>query len=179
MIIQIAYVVDDLNEAMARWQTNNLAGPFFVIEDVQFVDPMHRGEPVELDVDIAMSSSGGMNIELIKQHCDTPSIYKELRDRSGGGFHHWGVSSTDIDGDVADHQAKGHELAFHAGLQAGGSFAYMDTVEALGGFVELIEGGEGLRNMFAMIESAAADWDGTDPVRILRHRETPSASEGV
>lgn len=170
MIIQVAYVVDDLEKAMASWQRNSLAGPFFVIESVQFVEPLHRGNPVELDVDIAMSSAGGMNLELIMQHCDTPSVYKELRDRNGGGFHHWGVASEDIDGDIADHSERGHELAFRGGLQAGGQFAYIDTVDELGGFVELIQEGQGLRDMFAMIEDAATDWDGTDPVRMLRRR---------
>ena len=48
-----------------------------------------------------MGFAGRMQIELLQPLDEEPSVYKELLDRSGPGFHHLGVASEDIDADVA------------------------------------------------------------------------------
>ncbi len=42
---------------------------------------------------------------------------------------------------------------------------YFDTVQAIGHFTELWENTAALNELFLMVENAAKDWDGKDPVR--------------
>src|SRR5258708_7696032 len=76
------------------------------------VNPKYRGGESRADVALAMGFSGHMNIELIQPHNDTPSVYQELIDRSGYGFHHWGVATSNFDRDLEKYRAAGHEVAF-------------------------------------------------------------------
>ena len=73
----------------------------------------------------------------------------------------------DFDAELARHQAAGYEIATRGRVKMGGRAAYMDTVADLGHMLELVEGNEGAMGFFTMLEDAARDWDGTDPIRTL------------
>jgi hypothetical protein len=165
-ILQIAYVVRDLDAALAHWTRRMNAGPFFVLEHAELVDPSYRGQPTDPDLSVALGFSGGICVELIAQHDDRPSVYRDIyHGDSGGGFHHWGVASETFDADVARYRDMGHELAFGGQVAVAGRFAYMDTLAELGGMIELIEWTPAVRELFGNIEAAARDWDGRDPIR--------------
>ena len=166
-IMQIAYVVEDLDRALTHWTEVAGVGPFFVMDNLEVIEPRYRGEPVDFDFTIALGYSGTMCVELIKQHDDTPSVYRELLERTGrGGFHHWGVMTEQIDSQIEWYEAMGYPLAFSGKVAVGDRFAYMDTQEDLGGMVELIQLTPVVKELFANLEAAAVDWDGNDPVRI-------------
>ena len=57
------------------------------------------------------------------------------------------------------------ELAFFLRVPTGGRVAYMDTIAALDGFVELIEIGGAFEPAFNRFYRATIGWDGKDPVR--------------
>ena len=82
-VIQMAYVVADLQQAIAQWSTLLRVGPWFVLEHFTGVDPVYRGQPSRADVAIAMSFAGHMNIELIQPNNDAPSVYREAIERTG------------------------------------------------------------------------------------------------
>ena len=65
VIKQIAYVVDDLDAAIARWVEVVRAGPFFRIDGASIADVPYRGQPVEAQLSLAIGNSGGVQIELI------------------------------------------------------------------------------------------------------------------
>jgi hypothetical protein len=106
-----------------------------------------------------------MLIELIQPKDTNPSVYKELIDRSGYGFHHFGMASLDVDADIPDYEAKGYTLAFRAGVPTGGAVAYMDGGTANPGFVELIPVTPLMDQAFTGFWRASVDWDGSDPIR--------------
>lgn len=76
-IYQICFVVPDLKAAAHDWTSSRKAGPFFLFEHFEFEYPDFKGEALAPDVSLALGYSGGLNIELIEQHDDTPSVYKE------------------------------------------------------------------------------------------------------
>ncbi|MEJ0027080.1 MAG: VOC family protein [Rhizomicrobium sp.] len=164
-IMQMAYVVKDLRAAIDEWVKRLNVGPWFVLDHFTGVDPVYRGKPSKADITLAMSFAGHMNIELIQPNDDHPSVYKELIDRSGHGFHHWGIASADFAGDLARYEAMGMEVAFRLGVPTGGEVAYLETKGALPGFVELIETSPGMERAFGGFYGAALTWDGTNPVR--------------
>jgi hypothetical protein len=164
-VIQMAYVVADLHAAMTQWSSKLKVGPWFVLEHFTGVDPLYRGQPSRADVALAMSFAGHMNIELIQPKNDAPSVYREMIERRGHGFHHWGVATWKFDAAVARYQRDGYELAFLAAVPTGGRVGYMDTTAVLPGFTELIELGGAFEEVFGRFYRASINWDGKDPVR--------------
>ncbi len=164
-IMQMAYVVKDLRASIDEWVRRLNVGPWFVLDHFAGVDPVYRGKPSKADITLAMSFAGHMNIELIQVNDDHPSVYKELIDKSGYGFHHWGIASADFAGDLARYEAMGMEVAFRLGVPTGGEVAYLDAKGALPGFVELIETSPGMERAFGGFYGAALTWDGSNPVR--------------
>jgi hypothetical protein len=165
-IMQIAYVVEDLDRALGHWTRTMGVGPFFVLENLEIIEPRYRGEATDFDATIALAYSGTMCVELIKQHDDTPSVFLELLERTGsGGFHHWGIMTEQFDEDVARYQARGYEVAFSGTVAIGDRFAYLDAQKDLGGMIELIKLTPVVKELFGNLEAAASDWDGSDPIR--------------
>jgi hypothetical protein len=164
-IMQMAYIVPDIQAAMRAWTADLHVGPWFLLDHFGGDDPVYRGAPCQADVALAMGFAGHMQIELIQPNDEHPSVYRETRDQRGWGFHHFGVGSRDFEGDIARYEAKGYELAFRAGVPTGGSVGYMDTKGQLPGMLELIELGPVMETVFTKFYAASLGWDGSDPVR--------------
>lgn len=166
-VMQIAYIVPDLKAAIGQYVSGMNVGPWFVSEHFSGEDKRYRGKPTDVDMTIAMSYSNQMCIELIQQLNDTPSVYTDIRDKRGYGFHHWGVGTYNFERDAGHYRKQGYELAFWTMLR-GAPLAYYDTTAHLPGMVELIEMNTMREDMFTMMYEASRNWDGTDPVRARR-----------
>jgi Glyoxalase/Bleomycin resistance protein/Dioxygenase superfamily len=164
-IIQMAYVVKDIRDSIARWVNDLHVGPWFLLDHMRGLDAKYRGKPTDADCAVAMSFAGHMMIELIQQHDDQPSVYKETIAQRGYGFHHWGVATTEFDREMEKYRARGYEQAFLARVPSGGRVAYMDTTADLPGMVELIELGASFDPIFSNFYRATIGWDGKDPIR--------------
>ncbi len=164
-IMQMAYVVTDLKAAIAEWVKRLNVGPWFVLDHFTGVDPVYRGQPSKADITLAMSFAGHMNIELIQPNDNHPSVYRELLDSKGPGFHHWGIATADFAADLKRYEKMGMDVAFRLGVPTGGEVAYLDANGTLPGFVELIETSPGMERVFGGFYGAALTWDGSDPIR--------------
>lgn len=164
-IMQMAYIVEDIHAAIDEWVTKLRVGPWFLLDHFTGERPVYRGEPSQADVAIAMAFAGHMNIELIQPNDDQPSVYKELIDTKGYGFHHWGLASAAVDEDVKRYEAMGMEAAFRAGVPTGGDVVYMDTHELMPGFIELIPATPLMEQAFTGFYRASLSWDGGEPIR--------------
>jgi len=166
-VIQMAYIVEDISSAMHSWAEQMNVGPWFLIDHFTGLNAKYRGGPTDADISLAMGYAGHMQIELIQPNDNKPSVYKEVFEARGWGFHHFGIPSFNFDADVAKYEAKGYELAFIAGVPTGGSVAYMDTHGELPGMLELIEVGPTMDEMFTKFYRASIDWDRSNPVRVF------------
>jgi hypothetical protein len=164
-VIQMAYVVEDIHAAMRQWAEQLKVGPWFLLDHFTGVDPAYRGQRIEADVALAMGFGGHMMIELIQPRDNAPSVYREVIEKRGYGFHHWGIGSRDFDRDVEAYRSRGAELAFSCRVPSGGRVAYMDTTAQLPGMVELIKLGADFEPIFTGFYRASLGWDGRDPVR--------------
>jgi len=163
-VMQVAYTVADLNAALAHWVRAMRVGPFFVFDDLAIEDERYYGAPSDVKLSIALAYSGSLCIELVQQRNDVPSVFHDAIRARGYGFHHWALSTDDLDADVARYGAFGARTAFSGRVAIGGRFAYLDTTEQLGGMVELIEIDGKVEELFANLKSVAEAWDGRDPV---------------
>ena len=161
---QLAYVVRDLDAALKYWVDVLKVGPFFLFEHCPLENQRYRGKPSNVDVTLALGNSGALQIELIFQHNDEPSVYKEFLDAGRVGAHHFGLMPPDYSASCERYKALGHEAAFECTV-GGAELAYFDTVEAIGHFTELWDNVDVFKDLFMLVEDAARDWDGKDPVR--------------
>ncbi len=164
-IIQMAYVVEDIHASIEWWINEAKTGPWFLLDHFWAADQVYRGAPSQADVAIAMAFAGHMNIELIQPLDDHPSVYRDIANKRGFGFHHVGIAVNDVDAEVGVYQAKGFETAFRANVPTGGAVAYMDNGRNDPGMVELIPATPGMDETFTRFWKASVDWDGRDPVR--------------
>src|SRR4051812_13180482 len=103
-ICHIAYMVPNLEAAMAHWITGLGVGPWFR-EDHFNKDVFHyKGAPIEIRSRVALAYSGDLNIELIEEQTTGPSPNREFieefaggRDHVAGGMHHVGILVPDLD----------------------------------------------------------------------------------
>lgn len=161
-IMQIAYVVSNLDEALNHWIQNTRAGPFFVMKNLEILDAKYRSDPTDVDLTIALGYSGSLCVELIQQNNAVPSVYNEPPIQ---GFHHWGIMTERFDQDLANYEEGGSARLFSGVVAVGGRFAYVDTRPRLGGMIELIELTPVVAELFDDLESAALGWDGSEPIR--------------
>lgn len=117
-----------------------------------------------MDISLALGYSGDLQIELIQQHNNAPSVYQEFLDAGRQGVHHIGIMPNDYKATLDHYRSLGHEAAFECDF-GGAELTYVDTLSALGHFVELWDNHDNFKGLFTMIEDAAKDWDGKNPVR--------------
>jgi Glyoxalase/Bleomycin resistance protein/Dioxygenase superfamily len=164
-IIQMAYVVEDIRASIAWWIEDAKTGPWFLLDSFMGPDQIYRGAASTADVRIAMAFAGHMCIELIQPKDANPSVYKEVVDARGYGFHHVGLCVADVDAEIPSYEARGYTLAFRARVPTGGAVAYMAGGAANPGFLELIPATQGMDEVFTKFWRASLDWDGRDPIR--------------
>ena len=161
---QVAYVVRDIDAALKYWVDVLKVGPFFLYEHCPLENQRYLGQPANTDVTLALGNSGDVQIELIFQHDDTPSVYKEFLDAGRVGVHHFGLMPEDYKATYAQYKALGYAAAFECTV-AGAELVYFDTVKAIGHYTELWDNNDVFKKLFMIVENAAKGWDGTNPVR--------------
>jgi hypothetical protein len=164
-IIQMAYVVEDIRASIDWWVKDAKCGPWFLLDRFLADDHVYRRAPSTADVSIAMGFVGSMCIELIQPLDTNPSVYREIIEQRGYGFHHMGVAVADVDAEILTYQARGYDVAFSAGVPTGGRVAYLDNGSNDPGFLELIPVTPGMDETFTRFWRASIDWDGKDPIR--------------
>ncbi|AMK19935.1 MULTISPECIES: VOC family protein [Sphingobium] len=168
---QLGLVVRDFDATLRHWTQVQDVGPFWFFRDMPVQDFRYRGQQAEPPiVSIAFGYTGDLQIEIIHQQNDAPSIYREFLDSGREGLQH--ISGfTDRPGYDRIHAeaiASGLSVV-HEGSIGGTRFAYFDT-ESLPGAVtcEISESDmPGPRELFEGMRLAAASWDGSDPLRPL------------
>jgi hypothetical protein len=166
-IIQNGYVVKDLEAALDHWTQKCGIGPFFLLEHINFAKLMFRGQPTKIDMTAAIAYWGDVQVELIYQHDDAPSIYTEFSRSKGEGLQHVGVMTDSVERHLAELAKVGIKPTQWGHTEAGVQFAYVDTDMHPGGMIELVESGPMIITFFNMAREAARNWDGRDPVRRL------------
>ena len=166
-VMQIAYVPADFDAALAFWTKTMGVGPFFALDHVQLEDVKYRGAPAEIDFSMVIGYWGDIQIELIRQHNDAPSIYKAWRDEGREGLHHVCILVEDMAAARAACAQAGAVVVQEGKVAGGGEVIYVDTGGGPGTMVEILKTGAGGLQFFGMMRDAARGWDGTDPVRRL------------
>ncbi|MFA7555614.1 MAG: VOC family protein [Spongiibacteraceae bacterium] len=163
-IMQNSWVVNDLRQAAENWIRLTGIGPFFLVEGIELEDQLYRGKATDVKASFALAQAGDIQIELVCQHNDAPSAYRDTFAAGQQGFHHMALYCQDYDGDLNAYLQQGVEVAF-SGSSAGKRFCYIDTTASLGYMMELIEHSPAQAEFFQRIRAAAVNWQGDNPLR--------------
>ena len=166
-IRQNGYVVRDVEAAMKHWVDVLGVGPFFYIPVVRMETFSYRGRRSEPRISIALANSGDLQIELIQQHDDAPSLYRDFLAAGREGLQHVSSWVEDLDQEVDRIERAGHRVAQRGTLAGGVSFAYFDTELHPGTVFEVSNLAGPLAALPQMVSDAARGWDGTDPIRVI------------
>lgn len=125
---QNGYVVRDIEAAMKHWTATLGVGPFFYIEKVPVEDFRYRGEPSDAEFSVALANTGSLQIELIQQRNDAPSMYRDFLEAGREGLHHLAYWTRDFDKAMKELEPKGYAVG-QSGQISGptGRFVYFDT----------------------------------------------------
>lgn len=163
-IMQLAFVPRDMEAALRFWTQVMGAGPFFRRSRLRFPSMKFRGQPTDAEFSVLIGYWGDIQIELIEQHNDAPSAYREFLAAGGEGMHHVCIIIDDIAAARARCLALGMEIAQELEWPGGGAL-YVDTGGGPGTMVEMITLAPGMGERFARFRAAARDWDGREPLR--------------
>ena len=162
---QNGYVVRDIETALAHWTEVLGVGPFFYFERVPIEDFRYRGEPSPLEVSIALANWGELQIELIEQRNDAPSMYRDFLASGQEGLQHVACWYDSLDAPLAEAERRGLRVGQSGCIGEQGRFAYLETEAHGGTVVELSEISGSKGRFFAHVRDSAASWDGEEPVR--------------
>jgi catechol 2,3-dioxygenase-like lactoylglutathione lyase family enzyme len=162
--IHQAYVYPDFEAGIARFAAAGI-GPFFVLHSEGGIST-YRGEPHALTMSAAFVYSGDCCFEIISADRTQQSTYAEfLRRNPEGGLHHIAYESDDFAATLAMLEAAGKPMRI---VQDFGIEIYCEPVGIDNPVCfQFIRRGL-FASWFAAMRQAAADWDGTEPIRDAR-----------
>lgn len=163
-VIQAGHVVEDIDAAIVSFAATLQIGPWYRFRTSQpRKGSLYRGREVNHDLSIALAFHGSMMLELIQQHDDGPSVFREGVARTGWGLHHWGIGTRRFDERVAEQVASGKEMLYTARTGRSARIAYFEGPTPLHAMVELIEITETSETFYAGIAAQARSWNGKSP----------------
>ncbi len=171
-IQQNGYVVRDIEAAMRHWTEVLGVGPFYYLKQISIAEFRYRDEPSDPVLSVALAQSGPLQIELIQQHGEAPTMYRDFLEAGNEGLQHLGYLSADLEKDLRS-LSPDFSIAQSGSFAGGaGGFVYLDTQAHPGTVVELIQLDPGTKALFDRVALDAEGWDGSAPIRPL---EIPSS----
>jgi hypothetical protein len=139
-VVQVAYVVRDLEAAMKRHSETCNIGPWHIykFEPGKVQNYIYRGRPADHTCWIAVTPMGeglGCQVELMAP-ISGYSIYDEHLEKHGEGFHHVKLFYRDCAKAVADYAKRGYPVIQQGRIDEDEHY-YLDTVKDFGYMIEL------------------------------------------
>ena len=174
-MVQVAYVVPDIEEAIQRWNKALAIGPFAIWRNARpFAgsNASYRGKPCDqVAINLGFAYIGDLQLELI-QPCDrsAPSIYTEALDKGHSGPHHfqflvddWGTAYRYI----MEHN---YEPIVQAGDETRGMF-YCESRDVPGLIIEVCPRNE----LTEGVDQAIKDFlESADPAQLIHELDLAS-----
>lgn len=176
--MQLAFVVRDMQEALRYWTETMKVGPFVLIQnatrDRHF---FHRGQLTPVEMDLAFSYLGDVQIEIICQTNSAPSLYQEFLASGREGVHHVGFWPDNFEESCRELERSGCELVSSVNASTGSVHVkYYSAPQCLGLMLEVAPMTPDRVQYFAGIKALADHWDGSRPVRVFLSRAEYMAS---
>ena len=162
---QVGIVVRDIEGAMKHWVEVCGVGPWYYTDRLAVTAFSYNGKRYDdLHASISLANSGDVQLELIQQRCDTPSMYQEFLAAGREGMQHWSSWPEDYDAIYQHALANGYSVG-QEGDSPRGRFVYFRQEGHPGTVIEMAHATPTRMRIFNAVREAASNWDGSDPIR--------------
>jgi catechol 2,3-dioxygenase-like lactoylglutathione lyase family enzyme len=154
-IIQIAWVVDDIEVTERLLSEQFGAGAWTRIPDIEFPAEAttYRGRPSALVAHVSLAYAGDLQLELI-QPVSGESVHTEFLAAKGPGLHHVCFETDDLGAACARAEEAGHNVAMRGSMMDGEiEFAYLDCSSAGAPYLELARIGPLMREFYDAVKA--------------------------
>ena len=162
-IMQLAFVPGDFQATIDHWLRCG-AGPFFVLDNAVFNDLAFSGHPTRIQLTVAFGYWGDMQIEIMRQDNDAPSVYSRWRNAGREGLHHVAVVVDDVEPARSACVEAGARIVLDAAPPRGGRVIYAEVSQDEP-LLEFITYTPERKAFYEMMRNAHRDWDGANPIR--------------
>jgi hypothetical protein len=157
-------VVRDIESAMKHWVEVCGVGPWFYSERLPLAEFRYKGRLYDINMSVAVANSGEMQLELIQQRCDSPSMFRDFLGAGHEGMQHWATWTDKYVEDRDRAVSRGWQIG-QEGSSPRGSFVYFLNEGHPGTIIELAEATPTRMKLINAVRDAAQDWDGQTPIR--------------
>jgi methylmalonyl-CoA/ethylmalonyl-CoA epimerase len=170
-VVHVAYVVADIDEAMAEWLAGLGIGPWTCIRNIE-LESVYCGESLTLRLHEALAYAGTLQIQLVQclNSVEQATPYQARQRNGAWGLHHVAYFSDDIDHDVATARAQGFGSTCEMQSKDGHRYCYLraenSSTEV---WIELLERFPLISDLYRQGIAETAAWDQTDPVRNIEY----------
>lgn len=162
---QMGFVVRDIDQAMRHWVEVCGVGPWFYAEKLPLDAFRYKGKNYDdIHLSIALANSGDVQLELIQQRDEYPSMYRDFLAAGHEGLQHWS-SWPENYRELYDRAIAGGWKVGQEGDTPRGPFVYFLDEGHPGTVIEMAEATPTRRRIFDAVRRAAIGWDGRDPIR--------------
>ena len=174
---QTAYIVADIESAIEDWARQMHLGPFALCREIQpLAGSRYRGEPAgEVTMNVAFAYIEDLQLELIEQVNDTPSMYREAIEKRGYGHHHYGFCVEAFDPAYDRAVAEDFEAVVDAGAKGFARMSYVESKSIPGLVCEVIEWNDFTRPYFDGIRSFL---DAADDAKLVHELDLAALVSG-
>ena len=175
-IVQVAYLVEDIDVAMQHWLANAGLGPWTCFRNIELdttFDGRDEGKPFRLHIHEALAYMGELQIQLV-QSLDPPeevTPYQSYVQSGRWGVHHVAFFAEDVDAAVAQARRQGFDRICAMRDKGDYRYYYCQSAAMPEVWIEFLESYPGLHEIFENGIAAAADWDGQDPIRNFEYAD--------
>lgn len=171
-VVQVAYLVPNVDDAMEQWVRQAGIGPWTCIRNIE-LDAIYEEKPLVLRLHEALSYAEGLQIQLVQSLNDPAEAtpYRSSIEQGRYGLHHVAFFSTDIDADVATAEAQGFERTCEMQSGDGHRYFYCRSRFLPDTWFEFLEVYPLLTKIFEEGIADAAQWDGRDPIRNVEYAQ--------
>jgi len=162
---QMGFVVRDIDKAMRHWVEICGVGPWYLAERLPLNGFWYKEQRYDdIHLTIALANSGDVQLELIQQRDDTPSLYREFLAAGRERLQHWSSWPENYH-ELLDRAVKNGWTIGQRGESPRGPFVYFLNEGHPGTVIEMAELTPTRRRIFDAVREAAVGWDGSDPIR--------------
>ena len=154
-VVQVAYAVENLQDATTSWSELFDIGPFFIKEHISLENVRVKGVDSTFDHSSAYAQWGPIMLELICEHNERLIEPPSQKEEPVPSVHHYAVFVTDFEKASQNLEKMGFGEILYAETSSGFPFAMHDTRKLFGHFVEIYEPNEGLTNFYRMVEESS------------------------
>ena len=171
-VVQVAYLVPDIDAAMAHWVRHTGLGPWTNFRNIELATRFDERD-FTLRIHEALAYQGELQIQLVQSlnAPDVPTPYADWIRAGRYGVHHVAHFSDDVEADVARAREQGFERVCAMKDKGGFRYFYLQSKAMPEVWIELLEASPMLREIFANGIAEAARWDGRDPIRRIEYAD--------